>query len=408
MASHLRRGAAAQRARVAIIAVIALLFVAFGIVKASPDHKALVVGKYHEPATTTPTVTVPVPDIGRKPIPAPPRSASLRGATGRAYGRALGFHSNIPIKDGLVFVLIVGSDARPGENLHKTRTDSLHVVAIDPATRSGTIVGIPRDTYVEIPGRGEAKINTAMGSGGPDLLVRTVRNFTGLPIQYYALTGFAGFSRMVDDLGGVDVYVPRNMNDKYSGARFEQGYHHFNGEQALAFCRDRHSVAYGDFTRSENQGRLMLATLAKLRSEVGDDAGLREWLGVLARHTELDSPMSELEGLAAMVRRIDPSWLQNVVMPGRIGNAGSQSVVYPTEAAAAMWGDLRDDARLDTAPSGSDNTESPTTYPEETTSSTNPTTTSTTRSPIIGGGGNTTTTSAPETTTTTEYDYAPS
>ncbi len=380
--------------------MIALGLVAFGIVKATPENKSLVVGKFDEPRNTAPTVTVPAPDIGRPPLPTPRRSAALLGANGRAYGKALAFHSNIPIKEGLVFVLVAGSDARPGQDLHKTRTDSLHVVAIDPATRSGTVVGIPRDTWVDIPGKGEAKINTATGSGGPQLLMQTVRNFTGLPIEYYVLTGFEGFSRIVDDLGGVDVYVPRNMDDKYSGAHFEQGYHHFNGEQALAFCRDRHT-AYGDFTRSENQGRLMLAALAKMRTEVDDDAGVRRWLSVLLNHVELDVPASELEMLAALMRRIDPSWLNNVVMPGKIGSAGSQSVVYPTEAAAAMWGDLRDDARLDGATSGTGGDPgggegTPTTYPEDTTTTEEPATTTTTRPPvIIGGGGTTTTTTTP-------------
>ena len=371
------------------------MLVAFGICQATPAHKSVIVGKYDGAETTVPTVTVPAPDLGGTTIPAPRRSSSLLGANGSAYGRALAFHSNIPIKDGLVFALIVGSDARPGQDLRHTRTDSLHVVAIDPATRSGTIVGIPRDTYVQIPGHGEAKINTAMGTGGVSLLIETVRNFTGLPISYYVLTGFQGFSEMVDDLGGVDVYVPRNMNDNYSGAHFAEGYHHFNGEQALAFCRDRHDVAYGDFTRSENQGRLMLATLAKLRAEVDDDAGLRRWLGVLADHAEFDASPSELESLAALVRRIDPSWMQNVVMPGKVGTAsGGQSVVYASEAAAAMWGDLRDDARLTSAPTGSgtDDTTETTDYPEPTTEPST-STTETTRPPIVGGGGDTSTTS---------------
>jgi LCP family protein required for cell wall assembly len=403
MSSHFRRGAGAQRVRIAIIGGIAVLLVAFGIVKATPGHKSLVVGKYDGASTTVPTVTVPAPDIGRAPIPAPKASRSLLSANGSAYGRALAFHSNIPIKDGLVFMLIVGSDARPGEDLRHTRTDSLHVVAIDPSTRAGTIVGIPRDTYVAIPGHGEAKINTAMGTGGVSLLMETVRNFTGLPIEYYVLTGFKGFSEMVDELGGVDVYVPRNMDDKYSGAHFEQGYHHFNGEQALAFCRDRHDVAYGDFTRSENQGRLLLAALAKLRAEVDDDNGLRRWLSVLASHAEFDASMSEMESLAAMVRRIDPSWLQNVVMPGRTGTAkGGQSVVYASEAAAAMWGDLRDDARLTSAPSGGGNTDdtTETTNYEEPTTEPSTSTTQTTRPPIIGGG---TTTTSSTTSTTDPY-----
>ncbi|HVV36871.1 MAG TPA: LCP family protein [Acidimicrobiales bacterium] len=395
MSSHFRRGVGPQRLRVAVVAAIAVVLVGFGIVKATPHHRALVVGKYEGSTTTSPTVTVPAPDIGRAPIPAPKGGSDLLGANGSAYGRALAFHSTIPIKDGLRFMLIVGSDARPGQDLRHTRTDSLHVVAVDPATHSGTIVGIPRDTYVDIPGHGQHKINEAMELGGPSLMMETIRNFTGLPVEYYVLTGFEGFSQMVDELGGVDVNVPRNMNDNYSGAHFAAGYHHFNGEQALAFCRDRHDVAYGDFTRSENQGLLMLATLAKLRAETTDDAGLRRWLSVLAEHAEFDASMSEMESLAALVRRIDPSWLQNVVMPGKTGTAsGGQSVVYPTEAAAAVWGDLRDDARLTNAPTGSDNTEdtTATTVEEPTTDTTD--TTTTTQPPLIshGGGGDTTTT----------------
>ncbi len=367
------------RLRYGAVVLAAVGMIAAGIVVKSNDNKSVVIGRVPlTTVTTRPTVAIPEPDIGRGPIPAPRNSSSLLAANGSAYGRALAFNSRIPIKDGLVFILIVGSDARPGQNLHKTRTDSLHVVAIDPATRSGTIVGIPRDTYVNIPGKGMAKINTAMGSGGPPLLMQTVREFTGLPIEYYVLTGFEGFAKMVDDLGGVDVYVPRNMDDNYSGAHFAQGYHHFNGEQALAFCRDRHSVKYGDFTRSENQGLLMLATLQKMRAEVSDDDGLHRWLGVLANYAELDVPMGELDGLAALARRLSPEALNNVVMPGKTGSAsGGQSVVFPTEAAAAMWGDLRDDARItgsvpppsgDDTPATTDTTD--TTVPEDTTSTT--------------------------------------
>ncbi len=382
--------------KIGSILLAAVGMVAVGIKLTPTDHKDLVIGKYSPPSTTTsPTVTLPPPDLsGATTIPVPRASRSLLGPNGQAYGRALAFHSNIPIKQGLVFFLVVGSDAWPGQNLHKTRTDSLHVVAVDPATRSGTMVGIPRDTYVNIPGKGEARINTAIASGGPQLMMETVRQFTGLPVEYYALTGFQGFSEIVDDLGGVDVYVPRNMSDKYSGSNFAAGYHHFNGEQALAFCRDRHT-GYGDFTRSENQGRLILATLAKMRTEVGDDSGLRRWISVLAAHAELDVPASELDGLGALGRRLDPASVNNVVMPGKVGTAsGGQSVVYAGEAAAAMWGDLRDDARLSNAPPPAPEEETTTTIEEPTT------TTSTTNPPLLGGGGGddtttTTTTSAP-------------
>ncbi len=401
------------RSRLGYIAIVvaAVGMIAAGILVTKPEHKSIVIGKYDATSTTQPTVTLPAPDLGGTTIPAPRSSAGLLGANGSAYGKALAFHSNIPIKEGLVFFLVVGSDARPGQDLHKTRTDSIHILAVDPATKSGTIVGIPRDTYVEIPGKGQHKINEAMSRGGPDVMVQTMRNFTGLPIQYYVLTAFEGFASMVDDLGGVDVYVPRNMDDKYSGAHFAQGYHHFNGEQALAFCRDRHDVPYGDFSRSQNQGSLMLATLAKMRTDVEDDSGLRRWMSVMANHAEIEVPISELDSLAALARRLDPASINNVVMPGKTGTAaGGQSVVYPGESAAAMWGDLRDDARLTGSygspnqgsvnnggstggGDGTDDTTPTTEYTEETTTIPDETT-STTRGSILGGGGTTTTTTS--------------
>ena len=197
---------------------------------------------------------------------------------------------------------------------------------------------------MEIPGRGRDKINNALVLGGPNLLAATVRRLTGLPVDYYVITGFPGLTRMVDDLGGVDVMVDRRMNDRMSGARFERGWHRMNGAEALAFSRNRNDVANGDFSRSENQGRLMLAALAKMRAEVADDAGVARWVGVLLNYVRLDIPRDRLPALGALARGLDPARLRNVVAPGRIGSAGSQSVVYLTTAAARLFEDLRDDA----------------------------------------------------------------
>lgn len=370
--------------RVGVI-VVAVLLLGMGVVKESASNKPVVIGAVESPTSIPEAppaslarapvgrVSVPAPDLGRKPKPEPRRAPGLLGPDGKPYGRALAFRSNIPIKDGLVFFLVAGADARPGESIRKTRADSIHLLAVDPATKAGTIVGIPRDSWVNVPGRGEAKINTALSSGGPGLLVDTVKNLTGLPIHYYALTGFRGFSAIVDELGGVDVLVPRRMNDRYSGAHFEPGWHHFNGERALAFARNRQDVANGDFSRSENHGLLMLAALAKLRAEVDDDGGLRRWLSVLGAHAELDSPASELDGLAALGRRLDPSRINNVVVPGKVGTArGGQSVVFLGEAAARIFEDLRADATLGAA-SAAPPEEEPTTTtssPDESTTTT--------------------------------------
>ncbi|HVE46514.1 MAG TPA: LCP family protein [Acidimicrobiales bacterium] len=305
--------------------------------------------------TTSQTTALPVATIALPPpvepapgpggpAPEPVSRPGLKPADGRPYPGAIAFRTSVPVPSELQFVLVLGSDARPGQDIRRTNADSIHLLAVNPRTQQGTILGIPRDAWVDIPGRGNGKINSTLPQGGPGLAVETVRRLTGLPIQYYVLTGFSGFISMVDELGGVEVPVDRRMDDSASGARFERGLHHFSGDQALAFTRNRKDVANGDFSRSENQGTLMLAALAKMRAEIGDDAGLRRWTGVLLRHGALDVAPDRLVSLAALARGIDPGRLRNVVAPGRIGFAGRQSVVFLDQEATRIFFDLRDDA----------------------------------------------------------------
>ncbi|HUQ39797.1 MAG TPA: LCP family protein [Acidimicrobiales bacterium] len=358
--------------------------------------KPIVLGVPTTAATTTaapsfvlPTEGPPGPEVvdlrapaRKEPAPAP----NLKRANGRSPGGALVFRSSTPVPDDLVFMLIVGSDARPREDMRRANGDSIHILAVNPASGQGTIVGIPRDAWVEVPGRGNQKLSTVL-HGGPELFAKTVRHLSGLPMEYYALTGFNGLPAMVDELGGVDVFVDRRMNDPYSGARFERGWHHFDGQDALAFSRNRHDTAHGDFSRSENQGTLVLAALAKLRHEVTDDGGLRKWIDVLLRHTELDVPRDRLPGLAALARSLDPSDVRNIVTPGRVGTANGQSVVFLGHEAAAIFDDLRADAVLGRAgPATTTTTEPP---PTTTTTSTAP---SSTVPPLFG---TTSTTAAP-------------
>lgn len=348
-----RRSGRARSVRAAA-AVVAVLLVA--ACSRSRD-KDIVVGKTSKTTSTPlPQATLaPPPPPPPAPAPAPPAGAgatprargglvALKAADGHPYPPAIAFRSSVPVPSELTFILVVGSDARPGQDIRRTRADSIHLLAVNPRSMAGTALGFPRDSWVDIPGRGRGKINDALAAGGPGLLAETVRRLTGLPVHYYVLTGFAGLPAIVDELGGVDVHLDRSVNDSFSGARFQAGWQHFNGEQALAFSRNRHDAPNGDFGRSLNQGTLILSALGKMRAEVGDDNGLRRWTGVLLRHADLDSPPDRLVSLAALARRLDPGRVSNVVAPGRVGNAGRQSVVFLGEEASRLFLDLRDDA----------------------------------------------------------------
>jgi LCP family protein required for cell wall assembly len=338
----------------------ALAMLAAGCTLGPKSPKDIVIGIPSSTTTSGPPVNVRTPgaggaggfgvfvddagDGGEPFLPEPGAARGVAAPDGTPWAAAVPFDTRQPVPDGLVFVLVVGSDARPKEDLTRSRADSIHLLAVNPETRQGTLLGFPRDSWVEIPGHGRGKINNALVLGGPDLLAATVRQLTSLPVDYYVLTGFTGLARMVDELGGVDVFVERRMNDRASGARFERGWHRFNGAEALAYSRDRNDVARGDFTRSEHQGVLILSALAKMRAEVADDDGVVRWARVLLRHARLDVPLSRLPALGALARRLDPGRLRNVVAPGRLGTAGGQSVVFLTTSAARLFDDLRPDA----------------------------------------------------------------
>ncbi|SDL19459.1 cell envelope-related function transcriptional attenuator common domain-containing protein [Streptomyces indicus] len=177
--------------------------------------------------------------------------------------------------------LIVGSDSREGlsaedkKRLHTgsaegKRTDSMMILHV--GDNGNTMISLPRDSDVEIPsfvgsesgktfpntGR-RVKLNAAYAEDGPELLVRTVEHNTGLKIDHYAEIGFGGFAKIVDAVGGVEIKVDKPMKDKKSGADFEPGTHEMNGEQALAFVRQRYGLAGGDLDRTKNQQKFLAA-----------------------------------------------------------------------------------------------------------------------------------------------------
>jgi len=352
-----------------------------------------------DPSTTT-TAEAPTTTAGHAtgPVVAPVSNGLPNGSP---YGPAIPFTSSAAVPTDLVWVLAIGSDARPGQDMRRTNGDSIHLIGVDPGTGAGTIVGFPRDSWVAIPGHGTGKINSALALGGPQLMAQTVRQLTGLPVDYYVLTGFDGFQKIVDEVGGVDVNVGQKMNDHFSGAYFQPGWYDMNGGQALAYSRDRHDFANGDFTRSLDQGNVFLSALAKLRAEVGDDGGLQRWIGVLLRHADFDSPPQQLLPLAALARRIDPAKVTNVVVPGRSGIVGGADVVFLTDAARQLFVDLRPDAAVG-GPSGDQPRPAPTT----TTTTAPPTTTTT--APTAAAVTSSSSSSSSSTTVTTATAPAPS
>jgi LCP family protein required for cell wall assembly len=229
-----------------------------------------------------------------------------------------------------ITILAVGSDARPGQNPLRLRADSIHLIFLNPRKRQAVIAGIPRDSYVGIPGHGSNKINSAMSSGGPALLVRTIEKAFSTRIDYWAVTSFWGIERMVDGVGGLRVRVPFRMQDADSKSNFHSGVQRLRGREVLAFSRDRHSVPGGDFGRQENGGRVLEGALIQFKREYRrDPSRLLTWVAIGARHMDTDIPIAELVELAFTASRVRPEHVRNLVIPGSIGAAGSLSIVRP-------------------------------------------------------------------------------
>jgi polyisoprenyl-teichoic acid--peptidoglycan teichoic acid transferase len=290
---------------------------------------------------------IAVPAGGGRPAsaatPNPSASSGPAVVVGSAHGASYvpALRGNRPL-----FILVLGSDARTG--LGGTRADSIHLVGVNLKKKRASVLGFPRDSWVNIPGVGTNKINTALTYGGPELVVKTVESLTGITIDFWVLTGFQGFRSMVNGIGGLDVRVLQPMHDSYSGANFDPGLRHFDGQKALAFARDRHTLARGDIDRSANQGRLMLAALGKLQKVFDDDPSkLFDWISVGWRNTASDLDVATIVDLGLTAAQIPPSNVTNTVVPASSGTVGSQSVVFISSSASSLYQDMKADGVID-------------------------------------------------------------
>lgn len=241
-------------------------------------------------------------------------------------------------------IAVVGSDARPNEKMDETRADSIHFVGLD-GKGAASVVGLPRDSYVPVPGHWTTKITESLAMGGPETMMATFDELTDLPLEGYVLTGFAGFEELSGTvLGGIEVEVPFAINDRWAHVALEAGKQMLDGAQALGFARARKTVPNGDFTRSEHQG-VILVSAAKMVRAMGMSAipGLLE---ASEPHLMTDLTPEQLFTFSAMAISAKLGETANVVAPGRPGSAGSASVVYLSGSAADLWADLAD-GRLD-------------------------------------------------------------
>ncbi len=260
-----------------------------------------------------------------------------------------------PPPSGPLNILLAGVDRRSGltprqeARLHvghdlSLNSDTMMLIHVSADHKGVTVVSLPRDSWVDVPGHGLNKINAAYGLGGPKLAVATVREATGLTINDYVEVNFLGFVKVIDALGGVDICLPQAINDTYSGLSLRAGRHHVDGITALKFARDRHSFASEDLARISNQQRLLSSLLTEAISAgtLANPVRLSKLLNSVLAAVKVDRSLN-VAALADQMRGISAEDVTFTTVP--VANA---NLLTPTGQSAVQW-DTRAADRLFTA-----------------------------------------------------------
>jgi polyisoprenyl-teichoic acid--peptidoglycan teichoic acid transferase len=249
----------------------------------------------------------------------------------------------------VIWILAVGSDARPGEDMTHTRGDALHLIGIDSKTGAAADIGVPRDSWVDIPGVGHDKINAALYYGGPQLLGQAVGNLLGIQPDYVFVTRFTFFQNLIRSIHGVDVDNPVAFSDSSLKPKgFPEGHLHLGPWDALAFSRIRHALLRGDFDRSANQQRVLQGIQAKIRENAGKPGWIEDHVLDAMQNMATNASPSEIYRLARAVAAVKPTKITQCVLLGGIGDIGGASVVLPyLDLAQRLGNEARDDATLE-------------------------------------------------------------
>ena len=267
--------------------------------------------------------------------------------------------------------LLVGSDTREGLSKAELkalrvgsvataagkRSDTMLLVHISKARDKAVMISIPRDTFALIPEHTSksgklipavySKINSSFNWGGAPLLIQTIEEMTELKIDHYIEINFAGFARIVDSIGGVEVCTKKNINDPKSHLILEAGVHTLNGIESLKYVRTREFDGLGDLGRMQRQQAFMSAVLRKatsagvLLNPVTMASFINSSLSAVTTDSELKN--SDLIALAKQMKSLSTSSVRTLTVPLSNLNYYSNGVTWDPVLAPQLWTRLRED-----------------------------------------------------------------
>ena len=236
-----------------------------------------------------------------------------------------------------VNILVLGTDSRTSASDPSQwqegaqRTDAIMIVQVSGDRKTVSVMSIPRDSWVEIPGHGQGKINAAYSYGGPSLTIHTVENLTGIHIDHFAVANFESFVALTDDIGGVRVNLktPQTLAGKELGA----GAQVLDGQQALAYTRERSSLPNGDFDRVKRQQTWMRSIVSRVLTNgtLSSPTALYSFLKTASRTVAVDESftLNQMQSLALETRHLHSNDIRFMTVPtaGTGTSTDGQSIV---------------------------------------------------------------------------------
>ena len=256
-----------------------------------------------------------------------------------------------------VNILLLGSDSRisagdPTQwSYGAQRTDAILLLHLRGDRQGAFVISIPRDSWVNVPGHGEAKINAAYSWGGPALLIQTVEELTGVHIDHFAVADFESFAALTDSVGGVEITVAEDSY-AYGALQFAAGTYLMDGEEALRYARQRVGVPGGDFGRIQRQQNWMRSfarAVLDRNNFLQNQAAMLEFLLVARREVAVDEAftLDKMRGYLMTLGTFASDQVQFLTVPtqgtGRSPDGRQSIVVLDRERFDAIMAAVRED-----------------------------------------------------------------
>lgn len=227
-----------------------------------------------------------------------------------------------------ILLLGVDSNGEDSDIWEGTRTDTIVVLNIDPKSKSLNAISIPRDSKVYLPGNnGIQKINAAHAIGGIKMTIRTIEDTLGIRIDKYIMVHDEAVKKIVEALGGVDIYVEKNMHyNDYSGnlhINLTKGRHHLNADEVVGYLRFRHD-AMGDIGRTQRQQWFLRGLLQEMQKPE-TIAKIPDILAVAKKYVKTDMSLYEMSQYAALAKHFDLNNIEIATLPGAPNKKGYTS-----------------------------------------------------------------------------------